>query len=69
MSAACRRCDGCGKVADTDEAEPWAAWSSLPPGADLALRLGLVRPKPCPACSGTGTATSVTGDEIAENAA
>lgn len=69
MSAACRRCDGCGRVADTADAEPWTAWLSLPPGADLAVRLGLVKPRPCPACSGTGKATSVTGYEIAGNAA
>ena len=69
MSTACRRCDGCGRVADTEAAEPWTAWSSLPPGADLAVRLGLVKPKSCPACSGTGVATSVTGDGSAEGAA
>lgn len=50
---ACTRCEGSGAIANTDEGEPWSAWASLPPGADLAVRSGLVRPIPCPACSGS----------------
>ena len=50
-AANCKRCGGCGLIADTDEGEPWTAWSELPPGADLAVRIGAVSPVPCPACS------------------
>jgi hypothetical protein len=48
----CWKCKGCGQVADTDNQEPWTAWSSLPPGSDAAVRMGLVKPIRCPACSG-----------------
>ena len=53
----CGRCDGCGQIAHNEEGngEPWSAWESLPPGADLAVSLGLVWPIPCPACGGKGT--------------
>jgi len=51
---ACPKCEGCGRVADTDDQEPWSAWADLPPGADMAVRLGLVKPMPCPKCGGTG---------------
>lgn len=47
----CSTCDGCGQVANTDDREPWTAWEDLPPGSDLAVRLGLVRPVPCPDCA------------------
>jgi len=50
----CICCDGCGKIADTDNAEPWTAWENLPPGSDLAVRSGLVQPVECPACLGEG---------------
>lgn len=50
----CERCDGCGRVANSEDAEPWTVWESMPPGSDLAVRLGLVRPVPCPECKGTG---------------
>lgn len=53
---ACTRCDGCGRIADSESGEPWTAWEELPPGADLAVRAGIVRPIPCPACGGKGTA-------------
>ena len=52
----CPRCDGCGKVADTDEQEPWTAWETLPPGSDLAVKMGIVKPIPCPSCEGKGVA-------------
>lgn len=29
-------------------------WESLPPGSDLAVRLGFVHPEACPDCDGTG---------------
>ncbi len=50
----CPTCEGCGKVADIPEQSPWSDWEELPPGADLAVRMGLVRPEECPACKGTG---------------
>ena len=52
----CRTCEGCGKVANDDDHSPWTLWESLPPGADLAVRMGLVRPEECPTCKGTGEA-------------
>ncbi len=51
----CGRCDGCGRIANSDDGEPWKYWADLPPGADLAVRMGLVQPIPCPDCKGTGT--------------
>lgn len=47
----CWKCLGEGQVANSDDQEPWSAWASLPPGSDLAVRLGLVAPMPCPECS------------------
>jgi hypothetical protein len=46
----CMRCDGCGKIADSDEGEPWTAWEDLPPGSDIAVKMGIVKPIPCPDC-------------------
>ena len=48
----CVRCDGCGLVADSEDQEPWTAWTSLPPASGLAVRLGLVHPILCPSCHG-----------------
>lgn len=53
----CDRCDGCGQIACNEEGEkgePWSAWEELPPGSDLAVKLGLVWPIPCPTCGGSG---------------
>lgn len=50
----CPKCEGCGKVANTEDMEPWTAWEKLPPGSDLAVRMGIVRPMPCPVCFGSG---------------
>lgn len=47
----CGRCEGCGQIADSEDGEPWTTWAELPPGADLAVRMGLVKPIPCPVCS------------------
>jgi hypothetical protein len=47
----CSRCDGCGQIADSKDREPWTAWTSLPPGSDVAVRMGLVKPIPCPVCA------------------
>lgn len=50
----CKRCDGCGQIANSTDGEPWTAWKLLPPGSDIAVRLGIVRPVTCPACNGSG---------------
>lgn len=50
----CPSCDGCGKVANTEEREPWTAWMSLPVGSAIAVVMGIVRPITCQRCSGTG---------------
>lgn len=50
----CPGCDGCGKVADTDNREPWTAWTSLPVSSAMAVILGSVQPIPCDDCDGTG---------------
>lgn len=48
----CPRCEGCGFIADTEKGEPWKHWMNLPPGSDLSVRLGLVKPILCPECGG-----------------
>lgn len=52
----CGRCWGEGRIANSDDGEPWSVWESLMPGSDLAVKLGVVRPIPCPACNGSGEA-------------
>lgn len=51
----CDRCEGSGQIANSDSGEPWPAWENLPPGSDVAVRLGIVKPIPCPDCGGKGT--------------
>lgn len=51
----CPTCLGCGQIADDEIGEPWLMWSTLPPGSDLAVRMGVVKPIPCPACGGKGS--------------
>ena len=53
----CDRCDGCGRIADSEDGEPWSVWEELPPGSDLAVKMGLVKPLTCPSCGGTGKET------------
>lgn len=55
---ACPRCLGCGQLANSEDREPWSAWAELPPGSDLAVRMGMVKPIPCDQCGGSGKATS-----------
>lgn len=50
----CERCNGCGRIANDEDGTPWSAWESLPPGSDLAVRLGQVLPLKCPKCKGKG---------------
>lgn len=47
----CSRCDGCGEIADSEDGEPWTHWMDLPPGSNLAVVAGIVKPIPCPECS------------------
>ncbi len=53
----CPRCEGCGKLADSDDREPWTVWENLPLRSAGAVLLGLVKPIECPDCSGTGKVT------------
>ena len=46
------RCGGCGQIANSPDGESWTVWTSLPPGSDIAVKIGLVRPIPCPECGG-----------------
>ena len=50
----CFKCQGCGQVANSEEQEAWTYWAELPPGSDVAVRMGLVKPIPCPSCGGSG---------------
>lgn len=50
----CPKCAGCGRVADDDENTPWKYWAALPFPSDLAVRLGLVSPRTCQSCGGSG---------------
>jgi hypothetical protein len=54
MSKACERCNGCGRIADTEDGEPWTAWTSHRLMASAAVLLRIVRPVKCPDCNGTG---------------
>ena len=47
----CTRCDGCGRIADSEDGEPWTFWTSLPVSSAAAMLLGLVKPIPCPKCT------------------
>ena len=57
ISRPCGHCAGEGRAdnnSDRHEQAPWSFWASLPPGSDLAVQLGLVRPQDCVDCGGTG---------------
>lgn len=54
MSEKCRSCRGCGKLANTADAEPWSMWEDLPVKSAAAVLLGWVKPVTCPACNGSG---------------
>ena len=68
VASPCRRCEGDGRLADTESSEPWKAWLDLPLKSAFAVTSGLVRPKPCPTCEGTGIATA-TPESFAEELA
>lgn len=50
----CLRCDGCGKIADSKDGEPWTNWTTLPVQSAIAVAAGIVKPITCPDCNGTG---------------
>jgi hypothetical protein len=50
----CPKCDGCGRIADSEDGEPWTVWESLPHGSNIAVVLGVVKPIQCPRCGGRG---------------
>jgi hypothetical protein len=50
----CKSCNGCGAVANDDEATPWTYWAELEPPANLAVQAGIVKPIECPSCKGEG---------------
>ncbi len=55
----CWTCEGEGRTDGNDdisERAPWSFWENLPPGSDLFVRLGLVKPVDCTECNGTGKA-------------
>jgi hypothetical protein len=61
--AKCTKCDGCGKIANTDDQEPWTVWTGLPLHSATAVLIGLVTPLTCPECGGTGKATIVVFED------
>ena len=50
----CIKCDGCGKVADTEDREPWTEWTALPLQSSVAVLIGIVKPIQCLECLGMG---------------
>ena len=50
----CDDCEGCGKVANTEEREPWSEWANLPIRSALAVISGVVAPILCTQCMGEG---------------
>ncbi len=50
----CATCAGCGKIADSEEGEPWSMWEALPTVSKAAVALGIVKAIECPSCKGTG---------------
>ena len=53
----CMQCDGEGFTGSDAQRAPWSFWESLPPGSDIAVRLGFVTKVVCSECSGTGKYT------------
>ena len=55
----CAQCDGCGRVADTADREPWTFYSKVPLESSAAVLLGLIKPIVCPVCNGSGQAATI----------
>lgn len=54
----CYSCDGEGRTdsnQDVSERAPLSFWENLPPGQDIAVRLGWVKPMDCEHCEGRGS--------------
>lgn len=54
LTEKCARCDGCGKIANSDDGEPWTMWLKLPLESSQAVLAGIIRPIDCPVCKGSG---------------
>lgn len=50
----CPKCEGCKQIANDEEGSPWSRWANLPPGSDVAVKAGIVKPIDCPVCDGKG---------------
>lgn len=50
----CPKCRGEGRVANSDDQEPWSVWENLPEESKLAVHPGIVQPVECPVCEGNG---------------
>ena len=50
----CKKCNGCGKVANDEDQTPWTYWLKIPLESSAAVLMGLVKPVECPKCKGTG---------------
>lgn len=57
----CRRCAGCGEIANDRDGTPWKYWLELSAHCGLAIAMGLVSPLPCPRCGGSGKVPSADG--------
>lgn len=58
----CPTCEGCGRIANSDHGESWTLWERLPEASKVAVRLGLIKPIPCPTCKGSGNAPEPEGE-------
>ncbi len=47
----CDTCQGCGFIGDDDDHTPWKYLEELPPGSDIAVKMGLIKKLPCPECN------------------
>lgn len=56
----CPRCAGCGKLADTDDREPWKYWLEMPLQNAVAVVMGIVKPIDCDRCNGLGIVRTET---------
>lgn len=54
LTVPCRRCAGCGQIADDTDGTPWIHWQMLPAISAIAVYVGSVKPIPCPTCNGAG---------------
>ena len=50
----CPKCNGCGKVTNTEDQEPWTAWTSFPLHSSAAVLMRIIKPISCPQCGGSG---------------